>query len=379
MFKLFCKFFRFASFIILLGCFLATSNISTTVWGQTIHVIIAADGADEKIGNAVQTDLDNMTNLFRANVPPANLNLVALDAQTISPNGMLQAVDQLPVAPNDTIVFFYSGHGSFDASTGRQYLEQATGKLYRDELLARIERRKPRLSVLLTDCCNNIVNDVPGSRKAGAAPYVQVPNSFSPLFENLFVDCTGTADLTSSQPGELSFVINVEDGSIFTQAFVDVVRQNRTNGDMYWRSFTDGLSRESGKIFQARFPGGAKIPDTLKALVRGLPDVQTAQTVHKYKLPNEDEGTSPVVQEGPRLGLRAANHAEGVQITAIHPDSPASQTDIATGEIITAINGTTIKNEDEYSNAVDASPKTMTLSLKNEDGSTRNVTVEMRR
>lgn len=381
------KFVRSIVFIVSLGCFLATGTLGTTVLGQTIHVILAADGTDTNIGNAVRADQANMSHLFQSNVPAANLNLIALDPSTLTLEGMLQAVERLNVAPNDTVVFYYSGHGAFDANGGKQFFELSNnrGKLYRETLLAKMEEKKPRLAVLLSDCCNNVINTVPGVREVGVTPQIRAPGNFSPLFENLFVFCSGVVDVTSSRPGEFSFTINSKDGSIFTKALIDVANQSKANDSMYWQVFHDSLSRETNKIFREGHPSGVRIPGTFKAELEKangghpVPDVQMSQTVHKYQLPGEGEVTTPVVQEGPRLGLRAANHADGVQITAIHPNSPASRTNIVVGEIITAINGGAVHNETNYSEAVDHSPKTMILTLKREDGTTRTVTVEMDR
>lgn len=375
------NFCRYTFLVTLFGCFLITVNFGSAAWGQAIHIILAADGADANIGNAVKTDLDNMTNLFRANVPVANLNLIALDANAMTPDGMLRSVENLNVAPNDAIVFYYSGHGAFDVNGGRQFLELTVGgKLYRDTLLAKIEEKKPRLAVLLTDCCNNEVNTVPGTRSVGVVAPIQTPRSFSPIFENLFVFCKGTVDLTSSQPGELSFVLDVANGSVFTKALIDVVNHNKTNIDMYWNDFSDRLGRESNRIFREKYPSGVKIPEALKG--PGAPDIQTSQTVFKYRLPGEENSLQPAatqsVREGPRLGLRAVNHENvGVRITAIAPNSPASRADIAVGDIVTAINGGTVRNETNYSDAVDGSPKTMELSLQKADGTSKTVTIEM--
>ena len=373
------KFFRYASFIVFLSCFLVAWNLESMAWGQTIHVILATDGADVSIGNAVETDRDNMANLFRANVPATNLNLITLEADTMTPDGILQSVENLNIAPNDSIVFYFSGHGAFDVNGEKQFLTLIKGgNLYRETLLKKIEEKKTRLAVLLTDCCNNEINTVAGTRTADSTTYsIQTPGSFSPLFENLFVFCKGTVDLTSSKPGEYSFVIDVKEGSIFTKALIDVANRNKTNSDMYWAEFYNGLFRESGVIFSKKFPKGAK------GNVGGLQFEQHTQTVHKYHLPGTDSmqnnSIQPLEREGPRLGLRAVNHdGTGVRTTAIAPNSPASRADIVVGDIITAINGGAVTNETSYSDAVDQSPKTMTLTLKKEDGSNKNVTIELK-
>ena len=372
------KIFPYTSFIVFLGCLLVIGNLGTTAWGQTIHVILTADGADGSIGSTVKLDLDKMKTLFQANVPPANLNLIVLDAEDLTSDRMLQAVENLNVAANDTIVFYYSGHGAFDTSSEKQFFQLTKQpNLYRDTLLARMEGKKPRLTVLLSDCCNTAVADAgAGTRTAGisAAPRSSIATSFSPLFASLFLDCKGTVDMTSSKPGEDSVALRAR-GSIFTLALDQVVLHNRTTPDMYWNEFYDKLRSGSQAVFSASLPDG---------LLKGPGEPrQMTQTVHKYRLPGTDflEDVTPKPDsEGPRLGLRAVNHeGAGVRITAIAPNSPASKADIAVGDIITNINGGAVKDETHYSDAVDASPKTMTLILQKADGTNKTVSVEMGR
>jgi len=371
-----CKFFRNTSLIVFLGCFLITWSHGPTAWGQTIFAILAADTADTKIGNAVKTDMDNMARLLQGNVPATNLNIITLDANAMTPDGILRSVENLTVAPNDAILFYYSGHGAFDTSGDKQFLALTRGgNLYRDTLLAKISEKKPRLTVLLTDCCNNTVNNAGARSLSTTAPQsVRSPESFSPLFENLLLYCRGTVDLTSSKPGEYSFTYDATRGSIFTMAFIEMVTHNRTSSDMYWNEFYEKLSVRTQEIFREKLPNGFKAPgqDTTPA--------QMAQTVHKYRLPGEETIPSAegATQQGPRLGLRAASHdGIGVRITAIAPNSPAARVGFLVGEIITEINGKEVRNEDNYSEAVDASPQTMVLTVQRTDGSSRNVTVEL--
>jgi S1-C subfamily serine protease len=112
-----------------------------------------------------------------------------------------------------------------------------------------------------------------------------------------------------------------------------------------------------------------------------MPDVLVTQTVNKYRLPRgSGDPTLPVepVREGPRLGLRAADHEDtGVRITAIAPNSPASRAGFNVGEIITTINGGAVRNEATFSDAVDNSARTMSVTLQTAEGATRTVTVEM--
>ena len=373
------RFFRYTSLIVFLGCCLVTWNFGSTALGQTVHVILAADGADGQIGSAVKTDLEKMIELFQTNVPAANLSLLTLDAETMTPDGILRSVETLNVNSNDTVVFYYSGHGAFDTKTQKQFFALTErGNLYREMVVAKIAEKSPRLSVLLTDCCNNNVN-VAGTRRTGVSNVVKTPNNFSPLFENLFVFCKGTVDLTSSKPGEFSWAIDSVHGSVFTLAFVELSNNNKTNGDLYWKEFAEKLGSRTQEIFLEKVPRETRTKAG-----------QTKQSVYVHSLPgmadvNHDTQASAIPDtaprpSGPRLGLRAVdyvgNGVTGVRVTEIVPNSPAAKAGILVGEIVTEINGGEVKNETTYSDAVDGSPKTMEMKLI-KDGSNRTITVEL--
>jgi len=377
MFKLFRQ-------IMILNCFLIAGNFHSTTWGQTIHAILAADRADAKIGRGVTIDLENMMHLLRSNIPPANLNLVILDVNSMTPDGMLDAVDRLTVDPNDTILFYYSGHGALDARNQKQFFALTKGgNIYRETLLTKIEEKLPRLAVLLSDCCNNEADGV-GVRSATLrnTPILKTPGSFSPLFENLLVFCKGTADLTSSKPGEYSFVDNKNPsrGSFFTWALVELFDRNKTNEDLDWLAIPEKLGSRVQAAFRESFPEIAK-----DIANKGQAGGQSGQTLYVYKLPGmsatptSDTVPAPVaVPTGPRLGLRAIAHdGGGVQITEIAMDAPARKAGFLVGEIITEINGTEIRNETDYSDAIDNSPKMMEVKLRRADNSSRTFTVEL--
>ena len=84
------------------------------------------------------------------------------------------------------------------------------------------------------------------------------------------------------------------------------------------------------------------------------------------------------VNQGPRFGIRAVNHSAGVRITEVVANSPGQRAGFEIGDVIIEINGKPIRNEQEYSDAIDVSPKTMNAKVINtNDGQTLNVTFEL--
>ena len=377
------KIFRHTSSFVFLSCFFLVWNFGLTAWGQTIHVILATDRADTNLGKHIEIDLDNVTHLFRSNVPAENLNLVVLENESMTPDLILQSIDKLNVEANDAIVFYYSGHGAYDVKTQKQFLQlEGRGLLYRETLLAAITKKSPRLTVVLTDCCNNKVIATSSTRSVRPVyRHTKSPNSFSPLFENLFVFCKGTADITSSKIGEYSFIDTKSRGSCFTWPLVELLDNNKTNEDLFWKDVAEKLGPRVQEAFRDAYPRGYEGQTKQSVYVYSLPgmtgvelDMLAADTTTQAA-PSSD-ATPP--SRSPRLGLRAISHeGGGVRITELAANSPAAKADFTIGEIIIEINGQEIKDETDYSKAVDDSPKRMEMKLKKANQSTRTVVVEL--
>ncbi|MDR0327429.1 MAG: PDZ domain-containing protein, partial [Planctomycetaceae bacterium] len=72
----------------------------------------------------------------------------------------------------------------------------------------------------------------------------------------------------------------------------------------------------------------------------------------------------PVAYQGPRFGVRAVSHpGGGVRITEIVPNAPGGRAGFEIGDVILDINGTPIRNEQDYSKAIDDSPQTITVKV----------------
>ena len=333
---------------------------------QTIHVVIAADGQGG-FGANLRADYRNVRNVFTQNVPKSQLRLVALDMEEVNPDSILEAVSKIKPAPSDTLVVYYSGHAANDSAAGGHYFQfrDASGKtseLQRRILLAAMKEKKPRLAVLLTDCCNIDSKSTGHSKEKDSDPTPESPESVSPLFESLFLRPEGVVDITSSKKGEASFVDSTSKrrGSCFTYPMVALLQKHKNDGAMTWEKFVALLKTDVQKAFEESWPNGYRFDPPMNGVY-----TQKTQTVEVYgTLP----GTNPVVvvRQGPRFGVRAVdNGGTGVRITELFPNSPGFNAGFEVGDIILEINGRPINSEKIYSDAVDESPKRMNVKLIN--------------
>lgn len=343
----------------------------------TVHVVIAADGR-AGLGENLKADYVNMARLFRENIPAGQLKMTLMKTHEITPENILRTVSETTIGSDDTFVFYYSGHGANDNVSGGHYfqLKDRLGKpaeLQRRTLLAKMKAKNARLTVLLTDCCNLAIESA--DKEAPVQKNVTPPQKITPVFAALFVEAAGVVDITSSKRGEASFVDVSEKkrGSCFTWPLVELFDKHRNNAKMTWPDFVVALRPNVQKAFAESWPGGYKFDPPMNGVV-----LQKTQTVTVFgQLPGE---VQPEVS-GPRFGARAMAERfnRGLVITEIAPVSPAQRVGFEIGDIITEINGKKIRTEQEYSDAVDLSGKSMRVKVINvNDKQLLDVTVELR-
>jgi hypothetical protein len=350
-----------------------------------IHVIVASDLRAGFNANLI-TDHNNIERLFRSNIPKDRLNLFAMKMDEITPDRILQTVKEIVLTDKDTLVFYYSGHAASAAGNGGQLfqLKDEQGKpveLQRRTLLAALHEKKARLTVLLTDCGNIEEKASESTEKSAQAKSVQTPVSpetMSPIMGALFIKPDGTVDITSSKRGEASFVDATEKrrGSCFTWSLVALFEWHRDNTAITWQEFTTELAAEVKKAFHDSHPEGYKFSPPLNGIVQ-----QTTQTIEIYGTLPGTVSPAPVAAapQGPRFGVRAVSlHGGGVRVTYVLPGGPGAKAGFEVGDIITEINGKTIHNEEDYSKAIDDSPKKVNAKVINsKDGRLLNVTFEL--
>ena len=270
--------FRLQMFVLVLLLSLPTMFLCAAE--PVIHVIVASDGRAGFGANLV-ADYNNIERLFKGNIPKDRLNLVAMKMEEITLDKILQTVKEIELTEKDTLVFYYSGHaasnagsgnvgngnaGNNNAGNGGQYfqLKDKQGKsveLYRRTLLAALHEKNPRLTVLLTDCCNieeTAIDTV--EKSAQSIQSIVSPEIMSPIMEALFIKPAGTVDITSSKRGEASFVDATEKkrGSCFTWPLVALFDKHRNNPAITWQEFTTELAEDVKKAFLDSHPEGFK-------------------------------------------------------------------------------------------------------------------------
>jgi hypothetical protein len=133
-----------------------------------VRFLIVAD-TDAQEGAACGLDADNLKAVLEVGLKKQKLDgrytLDVLRGRDVAPGYVLRYYQDLKVGPNEALVFYYSGHGCYHPTQGH-LLTFHQGDLARATLLAAMHKHKPRLAVVLTDCCA-VLDDLPGPPGAG--------------------------------------------------------------------------------------------------------------------------------------------------------------------------------------------------------------------
>lgn len=242
---------------------------------QKIYLLIAADIHDKKIGTSTHQDLWLIHNVFVRQVVRTRLEICRSDDDGTptwtKPNSDLDnwrepglttkanlkeaifsAINSCPAERNDTIVFYWSGHGSYDEQ-GHYLIMPDHHPCSRSKVIDHIERKQCRLAVVLTDCCHEYLDRelLPKMEPRTLPP----PERTSVLFRLLFFRSRGLVEMNASSRGE--YALCVPTGGLFTLALASMTPMDA----MKFNPGRRGMDVEQNKENSPRDPYGLFIED----------------------------------------------------------------------------------------------------------------------
>jgi hypothetical protein len=227
--------------VVLAFC-LAMVAVPSASAAPTLHLVAFGDSNDPGLGPKLADDAHNIVSAFTRSFERAGranqLRTHTLVGNDVSPARILATVERLAVQPQDTVVILGSCHGDTDIH-GQHRITLNAGILHRRALLAAMNAKKPRLAVLLTDCCSSHENGTAGTHVVPTYRPQDLPAGETIDWRTLnclFLSHSGVVDITAAEPG-FKARVDAQSGSLFTNALIRVLNTP-------WDRLVAGLDRD---------------------------------------------------------------------------------------------------------------------------------------
>lgn len=200
----------------------------------TLHTVVVCDTTENDIGYSTKRDCERVQREVQkiAYLAEMNLNYKELSGYYAQTRKVWDTLRQLRVAEDDVVVFYFSGHGI------HRYSEQGTRwpDLYfslEDRAIPlgnisdAINKKNPRFALIVSDSCNNFVDDEDAPRLAIRKALVSLPQMQErriDAYKKLFRDVKGTIICVGAIEGGYALAGN--NGGSFTIALFDILNRN---------------------------------------------------------------------------------------------------------------------------------------------------------
>lgn len=216
--------------------------LATTSQAATLRVIYLIDRATFLVGDdmtvACRSNQAMLNEVFQAAADATGNTFTptVLTGSDGAPSNVLRFLSSgLKVAPEDTLLFFYCGHGVTTPLSGHTFA-QSNGRLPRKSVREALQRHRTKLTLLLSDTCSSYGLRVPSSG-------LGFPRGTDPKTSaDLLFGAQGFVDMTAASPGEYS-VFDEVDGGFYSMQMARTFWEDQTfldanhDGRVSWKEY----------------------------------------------------------------------------------------------------------------------------------------------
>lgn len=246
--------------ILNLFLFVGSIFIYTSMQAQKLHVVVFCDTNDEKIGENKESERKITMNEMQSIA--CCLEEFGYDSEftecygnNCNKSNLMKVINNLAIGTDDVVFFYYGGHGTHALDNENdKFPQMCLGEDYQDNFVPvtlvknTIMKKNPRLSVILTGCCNKEQRGVTvKSVVAESENYTKETELDKNAFKKLFLESTGSVVMTSSKVGQYSY--SGKEGGIFCLTFwiaMEYVGKGELTPD--WNTICEAVKQNVAQI-----------------------------------------------------------------------------------------------------------------------------------
>lgn len=246
----------FRSLLVLALSFSLLLSTLTANAGQ-LHAILVIDTNDFSIGDSVKSDLLHYQDFLKKVARYTDLKLVetVFSGDEFISDNVYTHIKNLNVQADDTVIFYYSGHGyrTDSKSTIWPVMHFGWQQLGLDlqDIANLIQQKQPHMALVMSDTCNGIaaIDDAPNWNRSLQARVVVDENTLRKAYRQLFLQENSMIMVTSSEPGQYSY--GTASGGVYTNSFLKSLYYEVELKSPSWQKL---LTRAAKKVDSVEHP-----------------------------------------------------------------------------------------------------------------------------
>jgi hypothetical protein len=215
--------------------FSAFSLFCSSTEAATLHAFLVMDTEAENVGPYIE-DTSQVMQEFSSEM--SELSGLELDLHLYVGKkvtaGFLDDLKKMRAEPDDVILFFWNGHG-FRTESKEQlwpsfsFHNDSTHAVDLYHVAEIVQEKKARLSLVIAETCNNIIPDIWAPMEVRGFDLSSRKEKIAKNAKTLFLKHQGTYLITSSSPGEFSWV------GAFRESFIkNIYREVKLSSHPSW-------------------------------------------------------------------------------------------------------------------------------------------------
>lgn len=215
---------------------------SSSVFPVTLKALLIADTNDASIGQSVKTDLYTMKRELEliSQYAGMKLDIKTMESNEVNNSNVVRAVKNLKVGPDDTLIFYFSGHGYRHSTKDTKWpmMHLKGGGLDFYWVATTLKAKNPRFMMVMTDSCNSYTDRSPLMDKTFRP--IEKANSY----RKLFAEARGSIIASASSPGEYAWGSSA--GGAFSLKLLREIRKEAAGANGSWKNIVKEMNNPIG-------------------------------------------------------------------------------------------------------------------------------------